>query len=322
MTIPLSHLAHIKVVVSNAQESYRILQNIFGAEKLNRDFDSVFAKVITVGLGDFVLQIIEPKAEEGPWFDQLRTQGPGIFSLAYAVANLDEAVRILQDEEGIFPIISRDQEDGFWQEMPHEFLNRQIKTACIMDTMAITGFHIELGEKPADLDLAPSQSQYVTGADQLIGDASTMLHFELVTPDAGKSYGFLNRVFGTEKVEIDFANMLDSDFMHIIHVNLSNVVLQYCQPIVKEGSWYELLAKNGAYVHNLNFCVDDIEDIIKKYEKENIPYLFKAKLTPEAETHFYMLDSIDRLGFHMEHGQMPGRDDIPEGFLFIDLKKN
>ena len=90
--------------------------------------------------------------------------------------------------------------------------------------------------------------------------------------------------------------MLDSDFMRILHVNLSNIVLQYCQPIAKERSWYELLAKSGAYVHNLNFCVDDIEETIKKYEAENIQYLFKAKLTPEAETHFYMLDAIDRLG--------------------------
>ena len=73
-------------------------------------------------------------------------------------------------------------------------------------------------------------------------------------------------------------------------------------------------------MHNLNFCVDDIEETIKKYESENIPYLFKAKLTPESETHFYMLDCIDKLGFHMEHGQM--LNDVPEGFLFIDLRKD
>jgi hypothetical protein len=274
-----------------------------------------------VCLGNFVLQYIEPKAVKGPYHEQLKTKGPGIFSLAFAVENTKQAASMLK-EEGIIPLISSDSGDEIYQEIPPDFLNQDIKTEVIMDTMELTGFHLEFGERPLELDLAPSQAQYVTGSDTLIGDASTMLHFELVTPDAQKSYAFLSRMFGTEKVEIDFANMLDSDFMRILHVNLSNVVLQYCQPIVKERSWYELLAKNGAYVHNLNFCVDDIEETIKKYEAENIRYLFKAKLRPEAETHFYMLDAIDRLGFHMEHGQMPNVADIPEGFLFVDLKKD
>jgi len=320
MTINLSKLAHIKTVVPNAEKAYQILSNIFGAEKLKDDFENSFAKVIYVGLGDFVLQYIEPKSETGPWYDQLKAKGPGIFSLAYAVEDVAKAVKVLKDEEGLTPIFAVDSADGLYKEIPPEFLNQHIKTEYIMDTMEKTGFHLEFGEKPLDMDVAPSQSQYVTGSDNCIGDASTMLHFELVTPDAEKSYEFLNRIFGSEKVETDFSNMLDSDFMHIIHVNLSNVVLQYCQPIVKEGSWHELLEKSGAYVHNLNFCVEDIEETIKKYETENIPYLWKQKLTPEAETHFYMLNSIDKLGFHMEHGQMP--DEIPEGFLFIDLKKD
>jgi len=321
MTIHLSKLAHIKVVVSNAETAHAILQKIFGAQKVKGDFESPFIKVIYVGLGDFVLQYIEPKAKKGPFHDQLNTKGPGIFSLAFAVENTEQAAYMLK-KEGIAPIISSDSRDRIYREIPREFLNQDIKTEVIMDTMDITGFHLELGEKPLELALEPSQARYVTGSDKLIGDASTMLHFELVTPDAEKSYTFLSKIFGSEKVEIDFANMLNSDFMRILHVNLSNVVLQYCQPIVKERSWYELLSKSGAYVHNLNFCVDDIEETIKKYEAESIQYLFKAKLTPEAENHFYMLDTIDRLGFHLEHGQMPNVADMPEGFLFVDLRKD
>jgi hypothetical protein len=147
-----------------------------------------------------------------------------------------------------------------------------------------------------------------------------MLHFELVTSDANDAYEFLNRNFGTEKVETDFSGMLDSDFMHIIHVNLSNAVLQYCQPIVKEGTWYDLMHKNGAYVHNLNFCVDDIEETVKKYQKEGFEYIFQQKLTPEDENFFYMMRSLDRLGFHMEHGQAP-KGEIPKGFFFNELIK-
>ncbi len=321
MKINLSELAHIKVVVADAQEAFRILQKIFSAEKLRADFESSFAKVVYVGLGDFVLQYIEPKAEQGPWYEQLRTKGPGIFSLAYAVENAKETFEMLKNEAGLAPIISMDDTDEFSREIPLEFLNQGVKTEFVMDTMEETGFHLEFGEKSLKTDLSPSQTRYVTGFDKTIGDASTMVHLEWVTPDAEKCYEFLNRIFGSEKVETDFSNMLDSDFMRIIHVNLGNVVLQYCQPIAEEGSWYELLEKSGAYIHNLNFCVDDVEETVKKYESEKIPYLFKQKLLPEAETHFYMLDSIDKLGFHMEHAEMPV-EGAPEGFLFLDLRKD
>lgn len=98
------------------------------------------------------------------------------------------------------------------------------------------GFHLCLSEKPGQNELIFPQTQYVSGFDNLIGDASTMLHIELVTPNAEKTYEFLQKVFGSEKVEIEFAGILNSDFMRIIHVNLSNVVLQYCQPIGKTGT--------------------------------------------------------------------------------------
>lgn len=56
MTINLSELAHIKVVVPNAEEAYQILRNIFGAEKLKEDFVNSYIKVVYVGLGDIVCQ--------------------------------------------------------------------------------------------------------------------------------------------------------------------------------------------------------------------------------------------------------------------------
>jgi hypothetical protein len=137
-------------------------------------------------------------------------------------------------------------------------------------------------------------------------------------------------------VEIEFADLLDTPFMHIIHVNLSNVVLQYCQPMMKVdgpmGSWYNLLQKNGTYVHNITFVVNDIDDVVNKFKKEGIEPLFdfqvawekldekmKAKRKP-----VYMMNSLDVLGFHMEFGEVVSeedRDALSE-FLYIDLKQD
>ncbi|MHA2179911.1 MAG: VOC family protein [Promethearchaeota archaeon] len=177
------------------------------------------------------------------------------------------------------------------------------------------------------------QTRYVTGKDELIGSVSPMMHIELVTSDIEKTYELLQKTFGSEKVEIEFADLLDTPFMHIIHVNLSNVVLQYCQPMMKVdgpmGSWGRLLEKNGSYVHNITFVVDDVDDIVSKFKKEGIEPIFnfqvawekldekmKAKRKP-----VYMMDSLDVLGFHMEFGEVVSEEDrnALSEFLFIDL---
>lgn len=77
------------------------------------------------------------------------------------------------------------------------------------------------------------QTRYVTGSDNLIGNVSPMLHIELVAREVKKTYEFLHKVFGSDKVEIEFVNFLDNPLMRVVHVNLSNVVLQYYQPLVK-----------------------------------------------------------------------------------------
>ena len=316
MTIILSELAHIKVVVHSAEEAYQILRNIFVAEKIKEDFVNSFIKVIFVGIGDFILQYIEPIAKNGPWYDHLQTKGPGVHSLAFGVENLKEAVEILEKEGEILPLFSMDEEK---EKFPTEFLNPNIKTEYIMDTMDKLGFHLELGEKPSDIELTSPKTQYVTGRDNLIGDASTMLHIELVTPDGKKTYEFLHKIFGSKEVEKEFCSLINSEAMPIVHVNLSNVVLQYCQPTPSMGTWAKILKNNGSYIHNLNFLVDDIEETVAKYKEEKIRRIFKLKL-PGAETHYYMMRSLNKLGFHMEHGETPDIP-LPPGFFFTEYKK-
>ena len=321
MTIVLSELAHIKVTVRDAEKAYQILHNIFGAEKLKENVVNSFIKIVYVGIGDFVLQFIEPIAENGPFYDQLQTKGPGVHSLAYCVENVKETVETLEKEGGIVPLYSWDrEEEDYVKSIPSEFLNTHIKSRYMMNTMEKIGFHLEFGEKPQLSELISPKTEYVTGSDHLIGDASTMLHIELVTPDEEKTYEFLHKMFGSKKVEKLFSSLISTEFMPIIHVNLSNVVLQYCQPQPNMGTWFEILSKNGSYVHNLNFLVDDIEKTVKKFREEKIRRIFKQKLTPDAETHYYMMKSLDQLGFHLEHGENPA-DPIPKGFLFIDYKK-
>jgi len=326
MTINLSPLVNMGVVVPNAEEAYRFLNSLFSAEKIQEELSQFLssdtAKVIHVGIGDIVLQYIEPIAKEGIWYDQMQEKGSGIHHLTYTVDNIETAVKELENE-GIGSLSTLDIE---WENLiKSDFTNPNASKLYIMNTMEKFGFHLALTEKPGRNNLILPETRYVTGSDKLIGDASTMLHIELVTADADKTLELLQKLFGTEKVEIEFAGILDSDFMHIIHVNLSNIVLQYCQPIVKEGTWYELLQKNGPYIHNLNWSVDVIKETVRKFKKEGTTRIFKQRLGGPESVPFYMYDTLKILGFHLENGQVPTNEEGYEfvmNWLFIDFKKD
>jgi len=337
MTVNFLDLIHIEISVPNAEEAYQILHNVFGAEKVQEEFagflNGEYNKVIHVGLGDVVLQFIEPVAEGSSWDAQLKTKGSGVHNLTFGVESAEDAANEMERLGGIKPLFTFDLE---WENMvPPEILNASSGKVFMMDGMKHLGFHLEFGNNPfkEEARAMMPQTRYVTGKDELIGSVSPMMHIELVTPDIEKTYALLHKVFGSEKVEIEFADLLDTPFMRIIHVNLANVVLQYCQPMMKVdgpmGSWYNLLEKNGTYVHNITFVVDDLDDVVEKFKKEGIEPLFTFnvqwdKLDENMSSDIkpvYMMNSMEKLGFHMEFGEIPSEDERKafSDLLFIDL---
>ncbi|MHA2391106.1 MAG: VOC family protein [Promethearchaeota archaeon] len=339
MTVDFLDLLHIEISVPDAEEAYQILHRVFGAEKVQEEFagflDGDYNKVIHVGLGEVVLQFIEPQVKGSSWDTQLKTKGPGVHNLSFIVENADEAAKEMEKLAGIKPLFTFDLE---WSNMiPPQFLKPGVKKVYMMDSMEQIGFHLEFGESPFTEEyrnMMP-QTKYATGHNELIGSVSPMLHIELVTSDLGKTYEFLNNAFGSEKVEIEFANFLDTPFMRIMHVNLSNVVLQYCQPMVKvktpQKSWYELLEKNGTYVHNITFFVDNMEEVVSRFEKEGISPLFTFNLEWDrlsdtmklGARKVYMMNTLEKLGFHLEFGEMPKEEEERKALsdmLFIDLE--
>jgi catechol 2,3-dioxygenase-like lactoylglutathione lyase family enzyme len=303
------------VIVPNAEDAYQLLHTLFDAQKIQENIadllSGIAAKVIHVGVGDIVLQYIAPLTKEGIWYNHMANKGPGIHHLTYYVENIEETLDILEKVGGVTPLstINIDLEKLY----PSEYVNETAKTIYIMDTLGKIGFHLAFSEYPTKKELNLPKPKYPTGFDTLIGDASTMLHVELTTSDNDSTFDFLNKLFGTDKVEKEFSSILDSDFMRIIHVNLSNVVLQYCQPVGKERTWYELLQKNGPYVHNLNWCVSNIKKTVEKFKKEKVPMIFENWLSPDSPP-FYMMDTLGVLGFHLEHGEAPK---TKEGFEFV-----
>lgn len=354
MPISLSPLAHIEISVRDAEAAYRFLNQVFGArkvqegfidflqsqqlkftygnEKAREEFDEIMNGAqyngCHVGLGDVVFQFIEPLKGKNSWAEQITKTGPGVHNLTFGVDDMRETVNTLAGE-GITPLFSFPLD---WARLyGEENVKDDAQPVYMMDSMAKLGFHLELFESALKEHLDdPAAPKYVTGENELIGPVSPMLHIELTTEDAEGTLSLLTRAFGSKKVEEDFANFLDSPFMRIIHMNLSNVVLQYCQPLAELGSWYEQLKARGPSVHNITFMVDDIDDTMKKIEEAGAMDLFTfpldwAKLVGEENARpdskpVHMVDTMDILGFHLELAERPVKDGANFDILFTDYK--
>jgi len=304
MPISLSPLQYIGVVVPSAEKAFSYLQDTLGARKIHNDLSAFLSdagtKVLHVGVGDTVLCYIEPQSDVGPWAEFMKRYGPGIHHLGYVVDDIDAAVAAITGDGGVDTLMALERD---WAKLlGADFTNPRAKTEYVFDTLGLLGFHLALYERPGENEQVAPATRYPTGEDQLIGIASTMLHVELTTPDKEKAYAWLNGVFASQKVEKAFSGILDSAFMGIEHVNLSNVVLQFCQPIEKEWLWWDLLKENGAFIHNLNFLVRDIAALIARTRELDVPEFFEQWLAEDSPP-FYMLNTKDLLGFHLEHGQ-------------------
>ena len=324
MYIKLSPLVHIEIVVKDAEAAYQFLHQSFGAEKIQEEFaaflDSDFARIIHVGLGNVVLQFVQPILEQYSWYEQMKSKGPGVHNLTFIVEDIRKTVQALQQEEIStlieFPLA--------WGDLiGKDNVRQDAKPVFMMETMNKLGFHLELTESP----YMEETTSVLSPPQTLIGRVSPMLHIELVVNDIDETYSLLHKIFGSEKVEIEFASFLDSPFMRIMHVNLSNVVLQYCQPLAEQGSWYEQLKTKGPGVHNITFVVPDMAATMSDVEKAGGKDLFTFPLDwgrlvgpenvkPEIAP-VHMINAMDIVGFHIELGERP--TDKPLDFLFCDI---
>ena len=330
MVVNLSPLTHIEICVNDAEAAFQLLKNTLGAIKVQEELAKLLggegAIDIHVGLGDVVLQFVQPKIFIGSWSDQLKNYGPGVHNITFGVEDMQKTRGIFKTED-ISELIVMDFD---WAKIiPAETLKPNPQPVVIMDTMDILGFHLELYEPLIKEEFQPPRQKYETGYNELIGDVSPMLHIELVVPDVEKTYQFLHKVFGTEKVEVKFAEFLDSEFAKVIHVNLSNVVLQYIQPITEGGSWYEQLTKSGPGVHNITFLVDNIEKTKEVFKNEGVneqisfPLVWenligKDNFNPNSRI-VYIYNTMDKVGFHLELFERPSSK-VPD-FTYTEIKE-
>lgn len=175
-----SVLLNFEIVVPDAEEAYRLLHNVFGAEKVQENFfkflDSSFLKIIHVNLGGVVLQLIQPhpagswqvqKVEKGvkvnnftfhvkdlqdaaSWQAQLQKNGAGLHNITLIVDNIHKAVEALKGEGA--PVMYSVDVD--WAKiLGPENVKPNPNPVYMINTMEKLGFNLELFESPSDKDL-------------------------------------------------------------------------------------------------------------------------------------------------------------------------
>jgi len=319
--VQLSPLVHMEMAVRDAEAAFHFLKDTLGAQKVQEEFAGFLeangqARVIHVGLGDVVLQFVQPLEEMGSWSEMLK-KGPGVHNLTFVVDNIKEMISAME-KEGVGPLFSFPLDWG--KLIGPENVNPDVQPVYMMDTMSKIGFHLELSELPwKETPSAPPQLDQ--GAQSvLIGKVSPLLHIELVTPDVEETFRFLNNVFGAELVEKEIVDFLDSPFMKVRHMNLSNVVLQYCQPLMPQLSWHELLQEKGASVHNITFIVPNMDKTMGDIEKAGAKdlqtfsldwgKLIGAENVKKNLPPVHMVNTMNTLGFHLELFERPTDGDL------------
>jgi catechol 2,3-dioxygenase-like lactoylglutathione lyase family enzyme len=151
MAVKLGRLFHIEVVVPDVEESYRFLNRVFGAKKVEEHIPAYLEevlpgiRVIHVEMGDVVIQLVQPGEEIPSWQEQLKERGPSVHNLTFLVDDLENAVKTLEGE-GAPKTWSIDLEkkrvfgDDATGGMP----------VHLVDTMDKVGFRLELAEMPTE----------------------------------------------------------------------------------------------------------------------------------------------------------------------------
>ncbi len=104
---------HVVIATEDLDDALRLWERNVGLtpdKSLDRPLGSGF-KVARLPIGDAFLELVQPVAEAGRFFEQFQKRGEGMFSISLEVDDLDgavgylqsKAVRVSEPEPGIWP---------------------------------------------------------------------------------------------------------------------------------------------------------------------------------------------------------------------------
>jgi catechol 2,3-dioxygenase-like lactoylglutathione lyase family enzyme len=105
-------LDHVVIATQDLEDALRLWDRNVGLKpdaSLDKPLGSGF-KVARLPIGDSFLELVQPVAQEGRFFEQVQERGEGLFSISVQVEDLDEAVTYLRGKD----IKVSDPEPSIW----------------------------------------------------------------------------------------------------------------------------------------------------------------------------------------------------------------
>jgi hypothetical protein len=296
MTVSISNLRRVTCVVPDIDLAADYLRKLFRAERLQQVPSHLSAaaslRLGYVGLGDLVIELVEPLLPNSPWQRRLEDEGAHVVSLAYGFDDIDRLIAALSAER--LELVEAEN-NAVWCKCRH-----------------LIGF---------DLILEPWNRNFPRQKPGRWGDVSPMLHVEVTHQDIGEAGRWLEKMFGSQRVERAFSDFLvgiTAGRMDIKHFNLGDAVLQYIEPRHDAGPWWDLLQRAGPSVHNITWLVNDMPTIAQASEAAGTKDLryFEFDYSPlfgkdnriGDKTVGRIIDCAYILGFHLELSERQARN--------------
>jgi len=99
--LKVKKLDHVIIATEDLEEAIRLWERNLGLKpdaSLNHPLGAGF-KVARLPIGDSFLELVQPVAKEGRFYEQFQQRGEGLFSISVEVEDLDEAVAFLRGND-------------------------------------------------------------------------------------------------------------------------------------------------------------------------------------------------------------------------------
>jgi catechol 2,3-dioxygenase-like lactoylglutathione lyase family enzyme len=110
--VKVQKLDHVVIATQDLEDALRLWDRNVGLKpdaSLDKPLGAGF-KVARLPIGDSFLELVQPVAQEGRFYEQVQERGEGLFSVSVQVGDLDEAVAFLRGEN----IKVSDPEPSIW----------------------------------------------------------------------------------------------------------------------------------------------------------------------------------------------------------------
>jgi catechol 2,3-dioxygenase-like lactoylglutathione lyase family enzyme len=121
--VKVKKLDHVVIATQDLEDALRLWDRNVGLKpdaSLDKPLGAGF-KVARLPIGESFLELVQPVAQEGRFFEQVQERGEGLFSISVQVEDLDEAVTFLRGKG----IKVSDPEPSIWPRARLSRVNHQ-----------------------------------------------------------------------------------------------------------------------------------------------------------------------------------------------------